>query len=91
MKKCFHSSHVASRNVAFNMLLYLFLLLRSDSRVTWQVEKTQGLMGECVLFEILSAVKDFVNEHNIPQDDCCICMCPFDDEEPFGELSFSPP
>ena len=41
------------------------------------------MAGECSLFHILQAAKDFVNSRNTPSDDCCICLCTFDKEEQF--------
>jgi len=51
--------------------------------------KSKELEGEQSLFELLQACKDFANDHNVPADDCCICMCPFDDDEPYVKAKCS--
>jgi len=35
------------------------------------------------LFNLIQCAKDFINSRNIPSDDCCICLCPFEDDEDF--------
>jgi len=43
----------------------------------------QDAPGECYLFQLLQTAKDFVNSRNTPSDDCCICLCAFDQDEQF--------
>jgi len=45
------------------------------------------MAGEGCLFHVLQTAKDFVNARNVPSDDCCICLCAFDQDEGFFKTS----
>ena len=45
------------------------------------------MAGECCLFNLLQTAKDFVNDRNTPSDDCCICLCEFEQDDQFFKTS----